>query len=109
MFLTGCNTTKEGNDTGWALYSQHCSICHGQDGKGLIGPALMGDHVNLESYGNAQRLFEYMSTAMPQNYPGSLNKQAYQELLELLLVQNKIVPADWNVESGDLDDISLKK
>ncbi len=109
LALTGCKNTKAGNDSGWALYSQHCSVCHGQDGKGLVGPAIIGADSNLESYGNAQRLLEYISSAMPQNYPGSLNKKAYQELLELLLVQNKVVPAGWNVESGDLDDITLEK
>lgn len=109
LTLSGCNTTKAGNDSGWALYSQHCSVCHGQDGKGLIGPAIIGSDSNLENYGNAQRLLEYISSAMPQNYPGSLNKKSYQELLELLLVQNNVVPDGWNVETGNLDNITLKK
>lgn len=109
LILQGCNSTKAQSDSGWALYKQHCSICHGPDGGGYIGPAIIGSNSALESYGSAQGLLDYVSTTMPQNYPGSLSDKAYRELLALLLIQNKIVPPEWRAEAGKLDEINLNE
>lgn len=105
--LTGCNTTKESSDPGLALFSQHCSVCHGSDGGGLVGPAIMGNKASLQKYGNAQSLLEYISTTMPQNHPGGLTEKAYRDLLAFLLMRNNFVSSEWKPQSGDLRAIQL--
>ena len=92
---------------GRAAYAQHCADCHGATGGGHIGPAIIGPEAALESYGNAQGLFDYISSAMPQGRPGSLDTATYRELLAFLLIRNGIVPSDWDPTGAPLDNIAL--
>lgn len=112
LVLQGCNAspkTQQSSVSGWTLYKKHCSVCHGPDGGGYVGPAIIGVNSALESYGTAQGLLDYISTTMPQNYPGSLSDKEYKELLALLLIQNKVVPHEWSAESEELNEINLSK
>lgn len=65
---------------GTARYAQDCRSCHDIDG--AIGVAL-SDRV-IASYGNAQRLFDYLQVAMPYGAPGSLDEEAYWDLVAFL-------------------------
>ncbi len=112
LFLQGCSNSapkEQSSESGWVLYKKHCSICHGPDGGGYVGPAIIGANSALESYGTAQGLLDYISATMPQNYPGSLSDKEYKELLALLLIQNKIVPHEWSAESEELNEINLSE
>lgn len=94
---------------GWELYGQYCASCHGPDGGGYTGPAIIGPESRLESYANAQGLLDYISSAMPQDRPGSLSEADYRELLALLLVRNRFVEDGWRSKSADLNSIKLNK
>jgi hypothetical protein len=59
---------------------QACRDCH--DVAGAIGVPL-SDRV-FASYGNAQRLFDYLRVAMPYGAPGSLDEEAYWDLVAFL-------------------------
>jgi mono/diheme cytochrome c family protein len=65
---------------GTERYAQECRSCH--DVEGAIGVAL-SDRV-IASYGNAQRLFDYLRVAMPYGAPGSLDEEAYWDLVAFL-------------------------
>ena len=62
------------------MYARECRSCH--DVAGAIGVAL-SDRV-LGSYGDAQRLFNYLRVAMPYGAPGSLGEGAYWDLVAFL-------------------------
>lgn len=100
---------QEPIDSGLELYREHCATCHGPDGGGYLGPAIIGPDAALQSYGNAQRLLHYISTAMPQNSPGSLSEKTYLGLLAFLLIKNGIVPQEWKPDTDELNAISLDK
>ena len=93
----------------WETFNQHCASCHGPDGSGYIGPAIIGAEAALASYGSAQGLLDYISATMPQSQPGSLSSQAYRELLTLLLIENSFVSPGWKPEGKDLSAIPLNK
>lgn len=94
---------------GWERYKQHCASCHGPEGGGYTGPAIIGPESKLESYVNAQGLLDYISSAMPQDRPGSLSEADYSELLALLLIQNRFVEDGWRPESTDFNSIKLSR
>lgn len=84
-------------DRGRVIYAQHCARCHGTDLRGIPRevrfpgeaprtPALVGD----EFLGNwvgltAGDLFERTRISMPQDNPGSLNRQQNADLLAFIL------------------------
>ena len=92
---------------GKALYLDKCSTCHQESLKGSAdSPALTGDSfwMNWETY-NANNLFEQVRTTMPEDNPGSLERQAYVDVVAYILKTNA-VPLSGDVPS---DADSLKK
>jgi S-disulfanyl-L-cysteine oxidoreductase SoxD len=95
------------SDRGKALYSMHCSSCHGTalEGTGqappLAGPDFKGDW-NGQS---ADDLFEKMQTSMPADQPGTLSRAQNADILAFLLSSNafpagqKELPSDAGVLS----------
>lgn len=92
---------------GRTVYDTHCASCHGPDGTGFIGPPVIGPKAALGSYGDAQRLFRYISTAMPQNAPGSLDEQQYLDVVGYLLERNGVVETARAVHKEGLAGITL--
>lgn len=109
LFSLALHAGEQPTSPSWETFNQHCSSCHGPDGGGYIGPAIIGAEAALTSYGSAQGLFDYISATMPQSQPGSLSSEAYRELLTLLLIENNFVPSDWKAEGEDLSAIALSK
>ncbi|MDH3998778.1 MAG: c-type cytochrome [Desulfuromonadales bacterium] len=70
---------------GAALYSQHCSGCHGADGKGSFGPDLSGDY----QYGKTpEAATESIAQGRPGNMPafeGKLSAEETQALVNFIL------------------------
>src|SRR5262245_58820753 len=68
---------------GELLYAQHCASCHGPDlGGGEMAPGLIGGDFNSNWNGlSLGELFERIRTSMPQNNPGSLNRQQNADIL----------------------------
>jgi cytochrome c len=93
---------------GASVFSSKCALCHGEHGQGVTAPAIIGTNASLGKYNTAQGLFNYISTAMPANSPGSLSRQDYLNVLSHLLVQNNKVTSSTSFKEGDLGSISLK-
>ena len=75
-------------EAGRSIYSQKGAGCHGGAGEGKAAPAIIGPKQNLSNYENAQKLFNFVSQAMPANAPGSLSQQDYLNVLAFLLQSN---------------------
>ena len=83
---------------GGSVYSSTCSVCHGNNGQGGIGPALWGSNATLGTYKgttlfnkNAQDMLNFISTKMPLTAPGSLSNEQYIDVLAYILIQNNLV------------------
>lgn len=109
LFSLALHAGEQPASPGWETYNQHCASCHGPDGGGYIGPAIIGPETALASYVSAQGLLDYISATMPQSQPGSLSSETYRDLLTLLLIENSFVPSDWDPEDKDLSAIPLSK
>jgi len=96
-------------DAGKTVFASRCAGCHGQKGEGGRAPAIIGANANLTKYTDAQGLFNYISTAMPMNAPGSLSQQDYLQALGFLLLQNQFATASTPADSNRLSSILLKK
>jgi hypothetical protein len=53
-------------------------------------------------------LFDFVSTVMPANAPGSLSHQEYLDVMSYLLVQNNYVSADAALKESELSSLALK-
>jgi len=84
-----------------------CASCHGSTGEGGYGPALIGSNANLNTFGTAQRLLDYISEQMPQGAPGSLSDLEYLKILALLLIENSIVQAEAIFDADNLANVPL--
>ena len=77
---------------GKALFSQHCSMCHGEDLRGGdVSPNLAGPEFLLRWQSRTVgELFDRTRTTMPQTSPGSLSEQAYLDVTAFLLQANDL-------------------
>ncbi|SDG48427.1 PQQ-binding-like beta-propeller repeat protein [Pelagibacterium luteolum] len=69
--------TEEQAARGQSTYEQRCATCHGSD---IIS--------SFANYPNAELFFNYVSTAMPADAPGSLPAQQYADIVGYLLTAN---------------------
>ena len=90
---------------GTQTFSNICSSCHGPEGGGDIGPAIIG--TALRSFGTAQRLFDYISTEMPQDGPGGLSGSSYLRILAFMLIESGFVQPEDIFDAGNLANVSL--
>jgi len=84
-----------------------CASCHGSTGEGGYGPAIIGSNANLNTFGTAQRLLNYISEQMPQGAPGSLSDLDYLKILAFLLVEDGIVQAEAIFDADNLANVPL--
>jgi S-disulfanyl-L-cysteine oxidoreductase SoxD len=77
---------------GKAVYEERCAKCHGEQGQGKLGRALIGPTANLGGYGTARGLFDYTRKIMPIDAPGKLLESEYWAVLAYILNQNRILP-----------------
>jgi mono/diheme cytochrome c family protein len=83
--------TPEQAKRGGARYAEQCASCHGDTlGGGESAPPLAGGEFlsnwNTLSVGE---LFDRTRSTMPQNKPGSLNREAASDILAFLLSANQ--------------------
>jgi S-disulfanyl-L-cysteine oxidoreductase SoxD len=95
---------------GEALYGQHCAVCHGvgEEGERRTAPALIGERHRLGDYGNAQRLHNYVSRAMPLDNPGGLEEEEYWAILALMLDANDLLPEETELGPENAEEIGLE-
>lgn len=74
--------------TGATVYAQHCSQCHGAQLQGNSAPTLKGSSFERK-YPNEKAIYDFASTQMPANNPGSLSKQQYTDVTAFILSKNE--------------------
>jgi len=74
---------------GEAIFTTKCSVCHGAQLQGKVGPALAGPTF-IASYNGqtADDVRDFISTAMPLTAPGSLKPAEVLAVLSYILQQN---------------------
>ena len=99
------------------VFAAQCAACHGAQGQGLIGDALVGGQGTLASakpkrtvgsyWPYATTLFDYIRRAMPYNAPESLSADDVYAVCAFLLNQNGIVPADTRLDAQSLPAVKM--
>ena len=107
---TGAGTSQQ--ERGKAAYVDKCSECHQENLKGNNDtPPLSGDMFwgNWETY-NANNLLEQMRTTMPEDNPGSLDRQTYVDILAYILKFNEVpMTGDLPSDADSLKKIVIKR
>lgn len=103
--------TQSQSQQGGEEYFHHCAVCHGNNLLGRASyPPVAGEEFLSEWEGRSvQELFDFVSTRMPQDRPGTLGHQTYVDLTAFLLQQygfpvgqEALQPASANLESVQL-------
>jgi mono/diheme cytochrome c family protein len=95
---------------GARVFSNHCAACHGAELQGQTGPALAGSSFGgLLQYSkmSSSQLFEFISTQMPKDAPGSLSTQQYLDVLAFILSKNGYPAGDDALSRSSLDQVKL--
>ena len=95
-------------DRGRTLYVSGCAKCHGQQGQGDQAPRLIGTVTGLPEYKTAQGLFDYVSSQMPNDTPGSLKAEEYWDILAYILDANKLLPPNTTLGPDNAANMNLK-
>jgi mono/diheme cytochrome c family protein len=93
---------------GREVYVAECAKCHGEQGEGGTGPVLIGGSRRIASYGDTDRLYEYVSTTMPFDDAGSLSEEQYWDSIAYLLDANELLPSEV-VLGPDAETITLER
>jgi cytochrome c len=103
--------------TGAHVFAAKCAACHGAQGQGLIGDALVGGRGTLASakpkrtvgsyWPYATTLFDYIHRAMPYDAPESLSADEVYAVSAFLLNQNGIVPPDTRLDAQSLPKVRM--
>ena len=81
--------TEEQASRGQTLFQQSCARCHGANLAGTFEtPPLMGRFIPYWAGTTMDVLFDYVSTAMPLDRPGSLGPAANAAIVAFLLKAN---------------------
>jgi cytochrome c len=89
------------------VYLGNCAGCHGANGGGGVGPAVIGNTSFPQKYHNAGQLLSFIQTTMPFSNPGSLNLYEYQQILCYLMVENSYVDSQTVFDAGSLDQVPI--
>jgi mono/diheme cytochrome c family protein len=92
---------------GQAVYQERCASCHGEQGEGKVGRALIGPNAGLGGYGTARGLFDYVRKVMPADAPGRLTESEYWAVLAYILAQNGQLPPDTTLSRETAGRIAL--
>jgi cytochrome c len=103
--------------TGARVFAAQCAACHGAQGQGLLGDALVGGRGTLASakpkrtvgsyWPYATTLFDYIRRAMPFTAPESLSADDVYAVCAFLLNQNGIVPPDTRLDARSLPAVKM--
>lgn len=110
---SGSGTVAQGQ----RIFAGKCAMCHGANGAGGIGDALVGGTGTLASakpkktigsyWPYATTLFDYIRRAMPYNAPESLSANEVYAVSAYLLYLNRIVPAGTRLDAKTLPRIRM--
>ena len=78
-------------DRGHTAYMQNCSRCHGATLMGTFEiPPLVGRIMPYYSGSSLNALFDYVSTSMPLDHPGSLSPAVNADIVAYILKTNDV-------------------
>jgi mono/diheme cytochrome c family protein len=78
-------------DRGHTAYMQNCSRCHGATLMGTFEiPPLVGRIMPYYAGSSLNALFDYISTAMPLDHPGSLSPLVNADIVAYILKSNDV-------------------
>ena len=78
-------------DRGHTAYMQNCSRCHGATLMGTFEiPPLVGRIMPYYAGSSLETFFDYISTAMPLDHPGSLSPGANADIVAYILKSNDV-------------------
>ncbi|BAN27414.1 c-type cytochrome [Caballeronia insecticola] len=102
---------------GKQIFGAKCASCHGANGEGGIGDALVGGTGTLADakpkktiggyWPYSTTLFDYIRRAMPYNAPQSLKPDEVYALSAYLLYLNHIVPEDTRLDAQSLPKVKM--
>jgi mono/diheme cytochrome c family protein len=102
--VAGCDAQ---GTMGAAVYVNSCALCHGDALEGLDGPALVGPSSAVLDQRTGRRLYDTVSTWMPDDDPGSLSEREYLDVIAFLLHANGLHPGG-EISQAALDGINLR-
>lgn len=75
-------------ENGAAVYEQHCLSCHAAEGQGAGKyPSLVSAQFN-KKFPTYDKAYDFISTRMPQNAPGTLTEAEYKAVSEYIMALN---------------------
>ena len=102
---------------GAAIFAEKCSACHGDNGKGGLGGALVTDRA-LAGISAAQKsirnfwpysttVFDFIRRAMPLTMPRSLTDDEVYALTAWILAENKLIGAEDVMDAQTLPKVKM--
>jgi S-disulfanyl-L-cysteine oxidoreductase SoxD len=91
---------------GLEQYLQHCSVCHSVSLQGNNeSPPLVGRFMPDWDASPLEDLYDYISTTMPLDHPGSLDVRAYTDIVAYLLKANGFPSGTAELQQSNLPAI----
>jgi S-disulfanyl-L-cysteine oxidoreductase SoxD len=95
-------------ERGNVQFQQHCARCHGANLAGTFEiPPLVGRFISYWDGTTLDVLFDYISSAMPQDRPGSLSPAANTDIVAFILKANNFPAGTNELSVDDLKTISF--
>jgi cytochrome c len=102
---------------GAAIFAEKCSACHGDNGKGGVAAALVGDR-KLAGISASQKtiknfwpyattIFDFIRRAMPFTAPRSLSDDEVYALTAYILAENKLIDANDTMNAETLPKVKM--
>ncbi len=100
--------SEEQAERGADVFSASCSSCHGSDG---MGDPPLADGAIAQSFETVWDLFDYTSSEMPQDSPGSLSEDEYVDVTAHMLQLNDFPAGDDELEADEdaMSDMQLSE
>jgi mono/diheme cytochrome c family protein len=74
---------------GRIVFEQHCAICHGEDLRGEVGPAVIGPSFgSVADHTTVSIMFNVIAAEMPAGNPASLTHEEYTDVMAYVLQRN---------------------
>jgi mono/diheme cytochrome c family protein len=81
-------TDREGAQ-GRIVFEQHCAVCHGEDLRGKVGPAVIGPALgSAADHTTVSIMFNVIVAEMPADDPASLTHDDYADVMAYILQRN---------------------
>lgn len=96
---------------GRALFAEHCSLCHGADGRrgeGFQTPIWGQGSLIATKFGNAQGLFEYLQVLMPFQDPSLVTDEQKLAILAYMLANHGAMQRAGEVTAANMASIPIR-